>query len=157
MSEENKQKDARELAEIVENSMAEFKEAMRMREELSLRIGRRTSQIIRFGAFTVSLLSIAIVYLTASLNADMERMVKRMDQIAITMNSMEKNTSGMNASVNEMNQAIQTMPQIADAVTVMSGEVSQMKQQMHYLNANVGAMGYEVNRMASPVKMFPMP
>ena len=157
MSENNKQKDARELAEIVENSMAEFKEAMRLREELSIRIGRRTSQIIRFGTFSVALLSVAIVYLTASLNADMARMVKRMDQIAITMTSMEGDTSGMNSSVTEMNQAIQTMPQIANSVTVMSAEVSQMKQQMHYLNGNVGAMGYEVNRMAAPTKMFPMP
>ena len=41
----------REVAEIMENAMHEFSEAMYHREQLSIRIGRRTTQIIRFGMF----------------------------------------------------------------------------------------------------------
>ena len=50
--------DPREVAEIVESAMHQFSEAMYHREQLSIRIGRRTTQIIRFGMFGLSVLVI---------------------------------------------------------------------------------------------------
>ena len=48
--------DTREIAEIVENALTEFRKGMEAREQLSIRIGRRTTQIIRFGMFGLSVL-----------------------------------------------------------------------------------------------------
>ena len=135
--------DVNELAASVEKTMADFLEAMQLRDALSVRIGRRTSQIIRVGAITVSLLSFAIMYLTASLSKDMVRMVDRMDEISITMQSM--------------NTSMASVPTMAKSVGTMSRDVNVMTQQMHYLNSNVGSMGHDVNRMSAPMRMFPMP
>lgn len=135
--------EVRATAELVEKTMADFLKAMQLRDDLTVRIGKRTSQIIRVGAMTVSLLSIAIMYLTASLSKDMVRMVDRMDEIAITMKSMDT--------------SMHSVPAMATSVGTMSRDVNVMTQQMHYLNNNVGSMGYDVNRMSAPMRMFPMP
>ncbi|MCW8830187.1 MAG: hypothetical protein OQK32_01575 [Gammaproteobacteria bacterium] len=144
--EKNKNSEATEMRDIavsVEKTMADFLESMRLRDELTVRIGKRTSQIIRVGAITVSLLSLAIMYLTASLSKDMVRMVNRMDEISITMQSM--------------NTSMTSVPAMATSVGTMSRDVNVMTQQMHYLNSNVGSMGYDVNRMSTPMRMIPMP
>jgi hypothetical protein len=39
----------REIAEIVESSLKVFRESMEVREQLSIRIGNRTTRIIRTG------------------------------------------------------------------------------------------------------------
>ena len=135
--------DVNELAASVEKTMADFLESMQLRDALTVRIGRRTSQIIRVGAITVSLLSFAIMYLTASLSKDMVRMVDRMDEISITMQSM--------------NTSMSSVPTMAKSVGTMSRDVNVMTQQMHYLNSNVGSLGNDVNRMSAPMRMFPMP
>jgi len=146
---------SREIAEIVENSMADFREAMRVREELSVRIGRRTSQIIRVGAISVGLLSFAIVYLTASLNRDMSLMLKQ-------INTMTSSIQKMESHVSEMGQNMSSLPVMTSSVTAMQQDVSGMNRgmevmnhQVGQLNSNVGAMGYDVNRMSSPTRMLP--
>lgn len=139
----DKQDEMLAVAQSVEKTMADFLEAMRLREELSIKIGRRTSQIIRVGAFTVSLLSLAIMYLTASLNTDMKKMSNRMDEISITMKSMDASMT--------------SVPAMATSVGTMSRDVNIMSQQLHFLNGNVGAMGRDVDRMSAPMRMFPMP
>ena len=133
----------RDVAEMAEKTMADFLEAMRLRDELTVRIGKRTSQIIRVGALTVSLLSLAIMYLTASLSKDMVRMVDRMDDISITMT--------------QMNTSMTSVPIMASSVGTMSRDVTEMTRQLHYLNGNVGAMGHDVDRMSAPMRMLPMP
>jgi hypothetical protein len=139
----NGNNEMRDIAVSVENTMADFLESMRLRDELTVRIGRRTSQIIRVGALTVSLLSFAIMYLTASLSKDMVRMVDRMDEISITMT--------------QMNTSMASVPVMATSVGTMSRDVTEMTRQMHYLNGNVGSMGHDVNKMSAPMRMFPMP
>ena len=67
---DNKQQDTRELVEIVENAMLQFNDAMQKREEMSVRIGRRTTQVVRVGAVTVALLSVAVIFLTVALKND---------------------------------------------------------------------------------------
>jgi len=136
-------REVREVAEMVEKTMDDFLEAMKLRDAFAIRIGKRTTQIIRVGAFTVTLLSFAIMYLTASLSKDMVRMVDRMDEISATMT--------------QMNTSMASVPVMASSVGNMSRDVTEMTRQMHYLNGNVGAMGYDVNKMSAPMRMFPMP
>ena len=140
-SKNDENNEIRDAAKIVESTMADFLEAMRIRDELTVRIGRRTSQIIRVGAITVTMLSLAIMYLTAALSKDMVRMVDRMDEISITMT--------------EMNTSMKSVPTMAKSVGTMSRDMNVMTQQLHHLNGSVGTLGHDVNRMSSPMKMFP--
>jgi len=195
---ENKEVQSRELLEIVEKSMVEFHEAMKKREDLSIRIGRRTTQIVRVGAVTVGLLSMAVLYLTAALNSDMSKMSEQMEAITgymQTMNASIGTMPVMSASVQDMNVLMRDMsssiravpvmtasmqrmtasvqkmdallenmagsvsavPVMSTSVQRMSADMTAMNNQIHFLNQNVGSMGYNVDRMASPMKMFPFP
>jgi hypothetical protein len=192
------QPDNRELLEIVENSLTQFNEAMQRRDDLGIRIGRRTTQIIRVGAITVSLLSFAVVYLTMALKQDMNNMSGYMEQMtglmqtmstaivhipgmAESMHSMNtsmaalrQDVSGMNTSVSSMDRQmdhLRNMDLQMDFLRVMSADMSGLRQDVSYmnqsvagmnhqmgnLNGSVGAMGYNVNRMAAPAKMMPFP
>ena len=167
MGKKTENDDIREIAQSVEKIMADFLAAMQLRDELSVRIGRRTTQIIRVGAGTVSLLSLAIMYLTASLNTDMKTMSHRMDEISVTMKSMDTYISSVPQmanrideialTMNSMDGSIKTVPGLATSVGNMSRDVNIMSQQLHFLNGNVGAMGRDVDRMSAPMRMFPMP
>lgn len=153
MTDNNKKEEAgeagsRDIALIVESTMNDFCEAMRLRDELSIRIGRRTSQIIRVGAVTVSLLSLAIVYLTASLNRDMSSMLKRMDTMSTSVQKMESHVA-------EMSQNIHSLPEMTASVIAMQNEMKGMNHQIHWLNGNIGSMGHDMNRMSAPMRMFP--
>ena len=192
------QPDNRELLEIVENSMTQFNEAMQRRDDLSIRIARRTTQIIRVGAITVSLLSFAVVYLTIALKQDMHKMSRHMEQMtglmqtmstaivhipgmAESMHSMDTHMDALRLEVNGMNSSVSSMDRQLDHlrnmdlqmdylrvmsadmsglrkdVNFMNQNIAGMNHQMGTLNGSVGAMGYNVNRMASPIKMLPFP
>ena len=163
----SQQSNVRELAEIVENTMADFNDAMRKREEMSIRIGRRTTQVVRVGAVTVALLSVAVIFLTVALKEDMARMSKQMQQMTGYMQEMNTSISAMpemSASVQEMNLLMQDMsvsikavPVISTSVQRMSTDMTAMNNQVHYLNQNIGSMRHNVDRMASPMKVFPFP
>ncbi len=139
------QTDTREVAAMVESAMADFVEGMRLRDELSVRIGRRTTQITRVVAITVSLLSIAIVYLTASLNRDMGRMVDRMDEISGRMGLMEQHFVNVSQDTRLMQ----------GAVVQMSDGIYRIDRQMGMMNGNMNNMSYNVNQMAKPMTVFP--
>ncbi len=139
------QTDTREVAAMVESAMADFVEGMRLRDELSVRIGRRTTQITRVVAITVSLLSVAIVYLTASLNRDMGRMVDRMDEISGRMGLMEQHFVNVSQDTRLMQ----------GAVVQMSDGIYRIDHQMGMMNGNMNNMSYNVNQMAKPMTVFP--
>ena len=63
--------DSREIAEIVENALSEFRQGMEARKQLSTRIGSRTTQIIRFGMFRLSILGLVLFYLIYILTKDL--------------------------------------------------------------------------------------
>lgn len=166
--------EARDLLEIVESAMTEFNEAMRKREELSIRIGRRTTQIMRVGAVTVSLLSLAVIYLTMALKDDMSKMSLQMEQITGLMQTMSTSiqsvpvmadsVQGLNHHVKNMNtlmygmsESIKAVPVMSTAVQRMSADMTAMNNQIHFLNRNVGGMRHNVDRMASPMKLMPFP
>ena len=53
----------KEIIGMVERALDDFRQGMEYREQLSIRIGRRTTQIIRFGMGALSMLGLALFYL----------------------------------------------------------------------------------------------
>jgi hypothetical protein len=60
MENNNNQK---EIIGMVERALDDFRQGMEYREKPSIRIGRRTMQIIRFGMAALSILGLALFYL----------------------------------------------------------------------------------------------
>ena len=179
-----------EIAAMVENALLQFNDTFNAQHEQNLRIGRRTSQTIRYGVAAVIFLAIGVMFLTWSLKQDMSRMGGYMQSMAKDVSAMSHATvqmqtsmstveGGINQVVNHT-QAISTsfvqtdssvaiLSHIGDAVGLMQNDlrglnssvenlnsnIGTINKQMRILNRNLGAMGHDVNRMSSPVKMFP--
>ena len=80
--------DSREIAEIVENALSEFRQGMEARKQLSTRIGSRTTQIIRFGMFRLSILGLALFYLIFILAKD-ATITDEMEHMSVNLSSMK--------------------------------------------------------------------
>jgi uncharacterized protein YoxC len=183
---------SKELAKIVQDSLSEFHAAMELREELSVKIGKRTTQIIRFTMLGMFVLACAMFYLISTLTSNMNDIVDGMKYMSIYMENMNKHfasvkehTQSMKFSVESMNQHISVMPVMNASVGTMSDGMLSMKVDMEKMSTNmalmeksmnqmaldmanmsyqftglngyVGSMGYNVNRMAAPIKFFPLP
>jgi methyl-accepting chemotaxis protein len=144
----------RELAEIVENAMREFNEAMHHREQLSVRIGRRTTQIIRFGMFGLSVLGLIMFYLLYILTADFAKITSNMESISGRMTNMNGNFDAVSRDMGRlrqtlvlMNDNITVMPLmnntiggIDDNLGALSNDLHAMLEQINHMNGNVAAM-----------------
>jgi hypothetical protein len=144
----------RELAEIVESAMHEFSEAMYHREQLSIRIGRRTTQIIRFGMIGLSVLGLIMFYLLYILTSDFARITSNMESISGRMTNMDGNFATVSEDMDHlrqtlvlMNDSITVMPLmnatvngINDNLGALSSDLHAMLEQIQHMNGNVAAM-----------------
>jgi len=171
---------SREVAEIVENALRNFNEGMAHREQLSIRIGRRTTQIIRFGMLSMMMLGLALFYLIFILTKDFSAITGHMDDMTGFMSSMDQNfvvvaktLTRVEQTMTVLNDSVMVMPALGRSVDLhsvvnhlqqMNGNVLSMASSMHILNnqftdlnRTVDYMSGNVNQMAKPMKAFPFP
>lgn len=142
----------RQLAEIVESSLREFNAGMAHRENLSIRIGRRTTQIIRFGMTSMLILGAALFYLIYILTSDFAIIRLHMEKISEHMASIESNFTSVAGDIDAvqktlvvLNDNITVMPAMNDSVARMdasllalSGDLRSMVEQIYTMNGSVG-------------------
>ena len=151
----------RELAEIVENSMRQFNEGMAHREALSIRIGRRTTQIIRFGMTSIIMLGAALFYLIYILTTDFAVIRTHMEKMSGHMSSMESDFTAVAGDISRVqrtliavNENITIMPAMNISVANMdtslvalSGDLNSMLEQIYTMNTSVGNMAGNLQLM----------
>jgi hypothetical protein len=141
----------RAVAEIMENAMHEFSEAMAHREQLSIRIGRRTTQIIRFGMAGLSILGLALFYLIFILTKDFSTITGHMERMSGNMYSIESNFA---AVARDMHQVQQTLLGLNDNVRVMpaiNGAVQNLDSSLLALSNDLHSMVVPIHNMNSGV------
>lgn len=144
----------KEIIAMVERSLDDFRQGMDSREKLSIRIGRRTTQIIRFGMIGMSILGLALFYLIFILTKDFSNITTHMTEMSGYMHNMEKNfttVAGTITQVHEtllvLNDSITVMPALNSSVGnmdnnlgVLSSDLHAMVEQIQYMNVNVTSM-----------------
>ena len=144
----------KEIIAMVERSLDDFRQGMDSREKLSIRIGRRTTQIIRFGMIGMSILGLALFYLIFILTKDFSNITTHMTEMSGYMHNMEKNfttVAGTITQVHEtllvLNDSITVMPALNSSVSNMdnnlgtlSTDLHAMVEQVQYMNGNVANM-----------------
>lgn len=174
------------MAQVIHDyrlAMADFNSAMKMREDLSIRIGRRTTQVIRFTMIALVVLGMAMFYLIHTLTTDMLLITQHMDEMSTYMRGMSSDfravathVDEMRVSVDKMNSFMESIPAMNSSVTQMSADIGRMTGDMKKMsenmavmsldmtnmsmqfigvNSKLGVMGYDVNRMSVPMKFFP--
>lgn len=95
-----------ELAGVVERAMHEFSEAMGHREQLSIRIGRRTTQILRFGTFGLTVLSLIMFYLLHILTTDFAKITANMDVMSAHMTNLDQTITRASNDMTDLRQTL---------------------------------------------------
>jgi methyl-accepting chemotaxis protein len=146
--------DQKEIIAMVERSLDDFRKGMEYREQLSIRIGRRTTQIIRFGMTGMAILGLALFYLIFILTKDFSNITTRMTAMSGYMHNMEQNFSTVAGTITQvhetllvLNDSITVMPALNNSVGnmdnnlgVLSSDLHAMVEQVQYMNGNVANM-----------------
>jgi len=151
----------KELLEIVERSLDDFRKGMEYREQLSIRIGRRTTQIIRFGMTGMAILGLALFYLIFILTKDFSNITTRMTEMSGYMHNMEKNfttVAGTIIRVQEtllvINDNITVMPALNSSVRNMDNNLGSLSTDLHSMVEQVQFMNGNVSSMAGNMQIL---
>jgi hypothetical protein len=142
------------LLAMVERSLDDFRQGMDSREKLSIRIGRRTTQIIRFGMTGMGILGLALFYLIFILTRDFANIRTHMTEMSGYMHNMEQNFSTVAGTITQvhetllvLNDSITVMPALNGSVGnmdtnlgLLSRDLRAMVEQVQYMNGNVTSM-----------------
>ncbi len=148
--------------ELPDSIVSQFNNIIKSQEQLNLRI----SKIISFGIVAFIVLSCSVIYLTWSLQQDMERssgymeeMVKGvssmndvMGQMQTNMNAMEEginnvasHTNSISHSIVQPDNSVAVLSYIADSVKLMQGDA-------RGLNKSIDEMNYNLNNINKQMK-----
>lgn len=131
-----------------------FNEAMEKREALSIRIGKRTTQILRFGIMSILMISGLMFFLIQSLSKHIDTMASNITHISTTMGSMDKSftlvtqqlarmdttMTGLNQHVNMMSQDIHSVPQMNSTLHQLNQSVETMGRSMKSMTGDMGVL-----------------
>jgi methyl-accepting chemotaxis protein len=137
----------REVAEIVENALRNFNEGMAHREQLSIRIGRRTTQIIRFGMLSMLMLGLALFYLIFILTKDFSAITVHMDDMSGYMSNMNQNLTAVTKTLGRVDQA---MGVLNNSVLVMPA----LSRSVDNMDMNLGALSSDLNSVVGHLEQM---
>lgn len=151
-----------EMIKEYSQAMDNFQQAMQLREDFSLRIAKRTTQIIRFGMIGMLLLAAAMFFLIYILMGNMQAITDHMIDMSGYMQNMSQRFDSitgdmqvMRTAMQSMEQNVQAMPQMGQDMTQMNRSMGHMSQNFGVLTNQVGAMTHDVNQMSRPMHFFP--
>ena len=158
MDNNNNQK---EISGMVERALDDFRQGMEYREQLSIRIGRRTTQIIRFGMAALSILGLALFYLIFILTKDFSNITTHMTEMSGYMSNMEKNFTSVDGTISrlertlvQLNEHITVMPALNDSVGSMDVNLGLLRTDLHSVVEQIQYMNGNVTSMANSMQVL---
>ncbi|MCK5814177.1 MAG: hypothetical protein KAH03_07950 [Cocleimonas sp.] len=162
--------------------MADFNAAMQYRDDLSIRIGRRTTQIIRFTLAALVMMASVIFFLIWILMDNMGTMTRHISEMAGDMRSMRQNFQQVSGDMHAMRtdfalvstdlkSMTQTMRGMQSNITTISTLLARMDNSTYKMNENitgingnvqflskhVGNMSLGINRISHDVNKMAAP
>lgn len=160
----------------------DFREAMKIRSSMSVRVAKRVTLILRLSMVSFSIVMVVLLLMLYAFTSKMDEMIVALNTMNEQFTSMSKDMTSMRASVHDMEGNIAYVPVITQntqrmsyTVNIMRHEVENMKgtisslnnrvfditnemdgitQQISELDPAVEYMGRDVNRMSGPMRLF---
>ena len=132
------------MMEEFRQGMNDFNSAMQAREELSLRIGKRTTQIIRYTLFGLSILGLAMFFLIWTLTSNMNNITDHMETMAGDIKSMRGDFQQVSSNLSSMKGDFSSVTKDLGAIT---HSVNFMQIDTSKLNKNIGGMGTDITTL----------
>lgn len=138
------------LAQVVHDNreaMMAFNQAMHERGELSLRIARRTTQIIRIGVLGMLVINAVLFFLVYTLSTRIGNMTDSVVTMSGRLNNIDSNFSSMTQSVQQMAESVNTMNtnmagmrKDMASLPVMTSSVNELNTHILGINGYMGGM-----------------
>ncbi|MEE9327689.1 MAG: hypothetical protein V3U71_10385 [Cocleimonas sp.] len=166
----NSQNENTVMMEEFRLAMADFNSAMQNREDLTVRIAKRTTQIIRFSLLGMILLGLSLFFLIWILTSKMGDITTHMEvmssdikamrgdfhQVAISVGSIGSDFTSVRKDMNNLTASVNTiqidMTKLNSNVSDMSGNIltvrrilAQMDKSIHHMDMSITGMNKSVN------------
>lgn len=138
-------KDQQEMLGMVERALNDFRQGMEYREQLSIRIGKRTTQIIRFGMTALSILGLALFYLIFILTKDFSNITRHMTQMSAYMSNMDSSFTTVTGTITEVEKTLLKLNEHITVMPALNGSVGSM-------DANLGLLRTDLNSMVKQIE-----
>ncbi len=155
--------DSREvqLEKIACNIMASFQHMLAHQEQVVIRIGRRTTQIVRFTMFGLVIILVAMLFLVNTFTSEMGSITNSMDNMLHNMARMDENfvqvahnMQNMQSSVNQMRQYVATMPTINQSVQGMGEDMQTLDTFMSSIELHMASIEQHMQLMQQDVQQM---
>ncbi|MFK5891736.1 MAG: hypothetical protein QM504_00775 [Pseudomonadota bacterium] len=162
----NEMKEQIRLMSSIDHALMKFNYAIKLQEEQNLKTNKRNSRMIRYVAFIVILLFIAVLFLGWSVKQDigstsvyMEETARGISAMGNTITQMQTSTSkmeeGINKMVNYSQSIVSVINQKDNAVVVLSDisdSVKLMQGGAQGLNSNIDTMNYNLGNISKQMR-----
>lgn len=122
----------------------DFEAAMAERTALTVRIGRRVTQLVRISIFGLLILTSSMVYLVYTLATDVHSMTEQMAVMNAHMDSME-------ADFEVVAQRMQNLRGTVEAMTAVVAELGPLDQSVGAMRVHVAGMAGTVHTVSDDV------
>ncbi|MBF0185658.1 MAG: hypothetical protein HQM06_14905 [Magnetococcales bacterium] len=167
---------------MLRQAVIDFREAMRLRGSLNLRVAIRVTTVLRTGMISLAVVAVVFLLLLALVSSKLEFMIGVMDTMNTQFTSMAKDMAQMRQVIERMDTYMASLPPIVGEVEQMNGTVSALggdiqviAKRVHQIEENLGGItvsvdamsktfqgmdltvrgiDFNVHRMSRPMKMF---
>jgi len=119
------------LARESHTQTSHYLESMRLEHEFGIRIGRRTTQVIRFSVTALVILGVALVGLIITLIYHMSNITQRMNEMS-----------------GHMGNVVTTVQRMDYKMGIINGQLGTLNGQMNHMTR-------DVNNISAPMRMMP--
>lgn len=134
------------ILERVEATLKDFREGTKYTNDLSVRIGKRTTSLLRVIAFCFLLIGILLAYLITTLRVEIGDFLGE-------MKLMNSNVEKMTTAVLQMDQTTQSM---SSYLTVIPTVMPAMSQDLTMMSKEVGTMNQHIKSMTQQMQYLPL-
>lgn len=175
---------APDTIELIAGTMKDFRESMEHFDTIGIKIAVKTRFIMRLVFTTLILSSIYLLCMIMDMADNMNAMTARLEEMYSNFGAMSQDMHTIARTVNTMEKDISGIPVIADSMYQINGEVGymtgsvskinlsitaidndmsgintsmqEMTGRLYNMSNSVNSMSYDVNEMSLPMNFGPM-
>ncbi|MBF0436154.1 MAG: hypothetical protein HQL77_12380 [Magnetococcales bacterium] len=141
-------------ADLLKQAMADFKEAVRLRNVLHIRVASRVTTLLRAGMVSLAVVAVVFLFLLWTVSSKLDIMINVMEVMNHRFTNMAKDMSVMREVIAGMDKNMASMPVIVEevgsmqkTVAAMNPDIQQIAKQMHLIEKNLGGITQAVGHM----------
>jgi len=135
----------------MEQAMENFRQGMEAHLRMGVRIGSRTTQIVRFGMAGLTVLGAALFILIAVLTRDFATITEEMKRMSGYMASMEHNFTRVATDISDVRQSLAAINNNISDVPMINRSVASMDTSMGTLGGDMTGMLEQIRAMNGSV------